>query len=154
MGETSTASLRLLPVQSNPAYAVKVTLDLLNVAVSRTDKALAPSFWRKLLGGTSRDHARAVVAASMEEARAIRGVLTESRQIAARMDGGTAKALLGSIDRVIKALDHWREAALDFEEAIFGSDEILVTRTRKLLVLCSDLRNPASGLGSGLITKT
>lgn len=143
MGEAGTASLRSLPVQANPAFAVKASLDRLITAVSRAEKALSPSFWRRLLGGIDRDHARAVVAASMEEARAIRGILSDARQAAFRTD---AKALLGSIDRILRSLDLWREAAIEFDEAVYGSDEKLIGRTRKLLVLCSDLRSPASGL--------
>jgi len=144
MGEAGNLSLRSLPVQSNPAYAVKVSLERLNTAIARADKALAPSFWKRLLGGTNRDHARAVVAASMEEARALRGVLAEARQAAFRAGGSS---LVGTIDRIVKSVDQWREAAIEFDEAVFGSDAKLLTRTRKLLSLCTGLRNPSTGLG-------
>lgn len=143
MGEAGTAQHWSLPVQSNPAHAVKSSLDRLSTALVKAEKALAPSFWRRILGGTNRDHARAVVAASMEEARAVRGVISDARKAAFRAD---AKALAGSVDRIMKSIDQWSQAAIEFDEAVFGADAKLLARTRKLIVLCSDLRNPASGL--------
>lgn len=146
MGEVVAASLRSLPVSTNPGYAVKIALERLHHAVARTEQAISPSFWKKMLGGTSKDHARGVVAVSLEDARSIRGVISDARHSAFAASDRSSKALLGSVDRVLKALDQWRDAALEFEEAIYGSDEILLMRTRKLMVLCSDLKNPASGI--------
>lgn len=144
MGEAGTSTLKSLPVQTNPAYAVKVSLERLHAIILKTERVLKPSWWRKMLGGTSRDHARSVVAVTREESRIVRGVFSEAR--AAAFASGTSKALIGSIDRAIKALDSWSEAAIDFEEAIYGSDEKLIHRTRKLVILCGDLKNPASGI--------
>lgn len=146
MGEAVTATLKSLPVHTNPGYAVRISLDRLHESVMRTEKALAPSFWKKLLGGTTKDHARGVVASCMEDARAVRSVISEAKQSAVSAADDRGRALHGSVDRVIKAMDQWRDAAVEFEEAVFGSDDALLLRTRKLLVLCSDLKNPASGL--------
>lgn len=143
MGEVSASALSSLPVQSNPAYAVKAALDKLQSSIGRSEKALAPSFLKRLLGGVSRDNARAVVAASLEDTRVIRSVMSEARIVAIHTD---AKALLGSVDRVVKAIDQWRETALEFDSAVYGSDDRLLQRTRKLATLCTDLRNPAAGL--------
>lgn len=143
MGEVSASALSALPVHTNPAYAVKTALEKLQSTIHRTEKALAPSFWRRLLGGTSRDHARAVVAASLEDTRVIRTVMSEARATAVQTD---SKALLGTVDRAVKAVDSWRDTALEFEGAVFGSDDRLLQRTRKLLTLCADLRSPASGI--------
>ncbi len=146
MGEAVTATLKSLPVQTNPGYAVRLSLDRLLVSIARTEKALAPSVWKKLLGGTSKDHARGIVAACMEEARAVRGVISQARHAATSSSDGRGGALLGSIDRIIQALDQWRDSALEFEEAVFGADQKLLLRTRKLQMLCKDLKNPACGL--------
>lgn len=143
MEEGGASALGSLPFQPDAAFAVKAALGRLQSSIHNSEKALAPSFLRRLVGGVSRDHARAVVAASLEDTRVVRSTISEIRTAAMH---GNAKALVGSVDRVIKALDLWRETALEFDGAVFGSDDRLLQRTRKLLTLCADLRNPASGI--------
>jgi hypothetical protein len=134
----------MLPVQSRPGYSAGIALDRLNITVRRVEKILAPRLWRKLLGAASKDHARAVVAACNEESKAIRIIFQEAKKHA-RISGANP-AIDGSLERVIKLMDQWREVGLEFEEAEFGSDQRLLSTTRRLITLCNDLKNPASGL--------
>lgn len=144
MSSASAIALHKLPVQSRPGYSARIALDKLNATANRVEKILAPKFWRKLLGGTSKDHARAVVAACGEESKAIRMIFQEAKNNA--RNKGTNSAMDGSLERVIKLMDQWRDIGLQFEEAEFGSDQLLLTTTRRLITLCNDLKNPAAGL--------
>lgn len=144
MTSASGIALHMLPVQSRPGYSARIALDRLNVTASRVEKILAPKFWRKLLGAVSNDHARAVVAASGEESKAIRIIFLEAKKHA--RNSSSNPAIDGSLERVIKLMDQWRDIGLDFEEAEFGSEQKLLSTTRRLIALCNDLKNPAAGL--------
>lgn len=136
-------ALHTLPVESNPEYSAKITLETLRKVIIRAERTLAPSIIRRLLGGNSRDHARAVIAAANEEIKAIKHTLFGVKNRMAR-HGQTA--LGGSIERLLKLIDQWREVAIEFEEATYGSDEKLLMTTRRVLVLANDLRDPAAGI--------
>lgn len=142
----ASTAIRSLPTRTRPAEAARVCLDRLHSVARSTESTLSPSVWKRFMGGASKDHKRAVVASSMEETRMLRSLLSETRTVAFSSPDGSLSALLGSIDRIIKAMDAWRDAAVEFQEAAFGSEEELLRLTRKLSALCADLRNPASGI--------
>jgi len=144
MASASGIALHMLPVQTRPGYSARIALDKLNATASRVESILAPKFWRKFLGGTSKDHARAVVAACGEESKAIRVIFQEAKKHA--RNNGANPAIDGSLERVIKLMDQWRDVGLEFEEAEFGADQKLLSTTRRLITLCNDLKNPAAGL--------
>jgi|SRR5690606_7005334 len=146
MASSPAIALQMLPVQSRPGYAASIALDRLSAVAKRVEKVLAPSFYKRLLKGSSgnKDHARAVVAACAEEVKAIRMVLQEAMLHANH--SRTNPAAAGSLERVIKLVDEWKDISLEFEEAAFGADQLLLATTRRLMTLCSDLKNPAAGL--------
>lgn len=141
MSSASAIALHKLPVQSRPGYSARIALDKLNATASRVESILAPKFWKKMLGGASKDHARAVVAACGEETKALRVIFQEAKK-----NAHNNAAIDGSLERVIKLMDQWRDIGLQFEEAEFGADQRLLATTRRLITLCNDLKNPAAGL--------
>ena len=77
MSAASVGSLKSLPVQTHPRFSVSVCIDRLIQCLLKTERALAPPVWKKLLGGVSRDHARAVAAACKADARIVRTAMRD-----------------------------------------------------------------------------
>lgn len=144
MSSGSAIALYALPIQTRPGYSARIALDKLNSTAQRVESILAPKFWTKLFGGSSNDHARAVVAACGEESKALRAIFQEAKRHAP--NAGSNPSIDGSLERIIALLDKWRDTCLEFEEADFGSDQRLLAITRKLIKLCIELKNPAAGL--------
>jgi len=137
-------ALNRLPVDSRPDLAARATLQVLSVSIGKACKVLAPPVWKRALGGITKDQARAVVAVCLEETRACRNTITDIRK-SARLKP-EYEALVGSCERLLALLDQWRNTALEFEEAVYGSDTILLGLSRRLLRLCSEIKSPAGGL--------
>lgn len=144
--------LKSLPVQTHPRFAATICIDRLTSCLTRTERALSPPMWRKLLGGVSRDHARAVAASCKADSRKIRAVvrdLIQALAVRAQELNERNGALKGYFERLLTLLDEWREWLRRFEENEYQADGRLLHITREMLVLCQTMRE--GGLGSGRI---
>src|SRR5699024_9179592 len=109
----------------------------------RVERALRPPVWRKLLGGVSRDHARAVAASCKADSRKIRtsvrdlihALATRAIELNERNS-----ALKGYFERLIALLDEWRDWLRRFEENEFQSDVRLLAVTKTMMTLCAAIK--------------
>lgn len=141
MSESVGPALYALPVESRPAYSARIALDKLVIASQKAERTLAPSFWRKMLGGTSKDYSRSVIALLLNDTKAIRDTFLTIRQTstARNMDG-----LTGTMTRLINVIDNWRKSALEYENATFGSGENLLFISQKMKILSESLSKETS----------
>ena len=136
MSQSVGSALYGLPVETRPGYSAKVALSKLAASAEKAERTLSPSFWRSLLGGTSKDHSRAVIAILLNDTKAIRDTLLLIRQTAADKSIGD---IHGISTRVVDAIDSWRKAALEYENATYGSDETLRHHSQKMRTLSEGL---------------
>jgi len=149
-------------------HPVWTAVDRMAAAAARVEAALQPSFFKRLLGGGSREFVRAVVAETLEEAGGVRRVLVDAiargtheaeayDAIAAeggpdaeraRSAGAHAMALVGTCERLLQAVDKWREASMAHQDNAIGAEERLLSMSRRIQTLARELRSPASGIRS------
>jgi hypothetical protein len=122
-------------------------------SASALQKALEPSFFRRLLGGITKDYARGVCAVSNERIRIVRGIVGQVAQVATATECKTSgielqkwKAISGTCRRILENLDEWRLSALDFEANTIGSHSALSDENKRLMNFFRDLEHPAAGL--------
>jgi len=151
-GRTLTA-LSSLPIQTYPGYSVRVAIAEAMKSSNALQRALEPSFFRKLLGGITKDYARSVCAVSNEQIRFVRGIVGQVAQVAMAAEGREYeaelqkwKAISGTCRRIIENLDRWRTLALDFEANTIGSHAALSSENKRLIHFLRDLDHPAAGL--------
>jgi hypothetical protein len=147
------AALSSLPIQTYPGYSVRTAIGEAVKSAITLQKALEPSFFRRLLGGITKDYARSICAISNEQIRVVRGIVGQVAQVAMAAEGRTNgvelqkwKAISGTCRRIIDKLDEWRSLALDFEANTIGSHAALVTENKRLMHFLRDLEHPAAGL--------
>lgn len=136
-------SLNSLPVQTHPRFTVSVCIDKLVICLVKTERALSPPVWKKLLGGVSRDHARAVAAACKADTRKVRTVIKDVIQsLAIRSASGKERnsGLRGYCERLLALVDEWRECVTRFEENEFQADSQLLQLTRTLMTICTSMK--------------
>lgn len=148
-------SLTALPWKSRPAYSLALCVTELAEIIEDVAHKLRPSFIRRLLGGVSRDHARAVTATVNGDVAAIVKIVTKIQDAAmdlalsndksARNDGN---ALFGYCERVTAECIKWREDASEFEANIFGSDKRLLERSTKVSTIMSALTRPLEAIAA------
>lgn len=135
--------LRSLPVQTHPRFAARICIDGLTACLSKVERALRPPLWRKLFGGVSRDHARAVAASCKADSRrirtAIRDLINALADRAVELNERNS-ALKGYLERLSALLDDWRNWLRRFEENEFQSDLNLLAVTGTMMTLCSSIR--------------
>lgn len=149
-----------------PGQAVWVAVDRMTAVAARVESVLAPSFFKKIMGGGGQELARAVVAATFEESGVVRRTLIEKSEAALQQasgleaiaDGGgdgsaearqaasQARAMAGTCDRIKVIVDRWREAAIAHQENHVGAAEQLLSVSRRFQALAKEIRTPASGL--------
>lgn len=151
-GRTLTA-LSSLPIQTYPGYSVRMAIVEAIKSSNTLQKALEPSFFRKLLGGITKDYARSICAISNEQIRVVRGIVGQVAQVAMAAEGRAHgselqkwKAISGTCRRIIENLDEWRLLALDFEANTIGSHAALSDENKRLIHFLRDLEHPAAGL--------
>lgn len=141
MSDSIGTALYGLPIESHPAASAKVALDKLVIVSEMADRTLEPKFWRKLLGGASKDHARSVIALLLNDTKAIRDTF---QIIELRIENLNNDALSGNLKRLISVTDNWRNIALEYENATYGADQRLILATQKMKVLSSGLQSEAT----------
>ena len=142
-------SLKALPIHSHPRHSVVVVAARILSCMERTEAALSPPFWRRLLGGVSRDHARSVAAACRTDVRLVRAAVKEIVEVLSRKSaegGDRFSGLKGYCEKVLFLLDRWRDYATRFEENEYMADERLLETTRSLQTICSSMREGRSEL--------
>lgn len=143
MSGATIGSLKSLPVETHPRFAVSVCIETLVICLSRTERALSPPIWKKFLGGVSRDHARAVAAACKADARKIRTTIKDViYSLAVRSASGKERnsGLRGYCERLLALVDEWRDCATRFEENEFLADQKLLELTRTLMTICAAMK--------------
>jgi hypothetical protein len=151
MSAGSVGSLKSLPVQTHPRFSVSVCVERLIQCLLKTERALAPPVWKKLLGGVSRDHARAVAAACKADARIVRSAMRDivtALSIKAVSSTDRISGLRGYCEKVLALVDQWRDLATRFEENEFQSDSRLLQTTRTLLTICMSLKGGRTELAA------
>jgi hypothetical protein len=151
---------------SVPGHTVWVAVDRMTEAAKRVESVLAPSFIKKIMGGGSREAARAVVAAAYEESGVVKRTLIDMSEAAIKQafgleaiadagkDGSAAaqqassqaRAMAGTCDRFRVIVDRWRDAAIGHQENHVGSAEQLLSVSKRFQALAKEIRTPASGL--------
>lgn len=142
--------LKSLPVHTHPRFAASICIDRLTACLVRAERALRPPVWRKMLGGVSRDHARAVAASCKADSRRIRSVIRDliyALATRAAENNERNSALKGYFERLLALLDEWRDWLRRFEENEFQADGRLLDVTRTMLTLCSMMKE--GGIGGG-----
>lgn len=144
------ASLSSLPIRTRPCYSMAICVPKLTEVVSAIEAVLYPPFWRKMLGGISKDHARAVIAALEEDLGALQKVINNARLSAeAIASGGEAgamrnmSALAGYCARLSESIKEWRKAADEFCAAAYNSRNLIESRT-------SDLSRTSEAVGKAI----
>jgi hypothetical protein len=135
--------LKSLPVQTHPRFAATICIERLTACLVRAERALRPPVWRKILGGVSRDHARAVAASCKADSRKIRMAIRDLIQALATRAmelNERNSALKGYFERLLALLDEWRDWLRRFEENEFQADGHLLAVTRNMLTLCSTIK--------------
>lgn len=140
------ALLSALPIRSRPGYALSVCLDKMQTIVERAQKSLKPPFLRRLLGGVSKDHARAVVATCNADLSAVMRVTKQIQTSANALGGPKGKAISGYCERLMKTSLEWSNKATDFESNIYGSLKELAECTARLAKVQETLEKPVSQL--------
>lgn len=151
MSAAGIGSLKSLPVQTHPRFAVSVCIDRLIQCLLKTERALDPPVWKKLLGGVSRDHARAVAAACKADARLVRSAMRDIvNALSFRAASGSERisGLRGYCEKVLALVDQWRDLATRFEENEFQADLRLLQMTRSLLTICMSLKGGRTELAA------
>lgn len=151
-----------------PGQAVWLAIDRMTGAAARVESVLAPSIFRRLIGGANRELGRAVVAAAFEESGMARRTLIDMAEAAIKQASGLevvagsggegsamaqqaasqARAMAGTCERLKEMIDRWRDAALAHQENEVGATEKLLNVSRRFQTLAKDIRTPASGLYS------
>lgn len=151
MSAASVGSLKSLPIQTHPRFSVSVCIDRLVACLVRTEKALDPPVWKKMLGGVSRDHARAVTATCKAEARIVRAAIRDIiNQLSIRAVSNSERnsGLRGYCEKVLGLVDEWRDFATRFEENEFKADSRLLQTTRILLTICTSMKGVRTELAA------
>lgn len=144
-------SLKALPVETHPRFSVSVCVDRLSKCLIKTEEALDPPFWKKMLGGVSRDHARAVAATCKADARVIRTAIRDIiADLGFRAVSGAERnaGLRGYCEKVLTLVDEWRDLATRFEENEYQADILLLDKTRVLLTICIAMRGVKTELAA------
>jgi hypothetical protein len=151
--EDKIALLSNLPLRTRPGFSLDACLSKMNSVTTRAYKNVKPPLYRRLMGGVSKDHARAVVATCHADLTAILRVTSQiqniSKNMASSEDEATrhaGNALVGYCQRLIGATHDWSKKASDFEANIFGSDKELLEQCQRLLKLHDTLFKPISNL--------
>jgi hypothetical protein len=147
------ALISTLPISERPGYSLSICLEKTKSILDRTNKCLKPSFLKRLMGGISKDHARAVVASCNTDLAMVVRVASQIRRVGDThaMDGtGKAvnfgKALSGYSDRLITNAMEWATKAKSFESAEFGSQSQLLEQSEKFSKLVEFLESPIATL--------
>ncbi|NTF17049.1 hypothetical protein G6L37_01225 [Agrobacterium rubi] len=151
MSAAGVGSLKSLPVQTHPRFSVSVCIERLVQCLLKTERALDPPIWKKVFGGVSRDHARAVAAACKADARIVRTAIRDiiaSLGFRAVSSSERNSGLRGYCEKVLGLVDEWRDLATRFEENEFQSDERLLHTTRTLLTICMAMRGARTELAA------
>jgi hypothetical protein len=151
MSTAGVGSLKSLPVQTHPRFSVSVCIERLVQCLVKTEKALAPPVWKKMLGGVSRDHARAVAAACKADARIVRTAIRDiinSLSMRAVSSSERNSGLKGYCEKILYLVDTWRDLATRFEENEFQADIRLLETTRTLLTICMSIRGGRTELAA------
>ena len=151
MSAAGGGSLKSLPVQTHPRFSVSVCIERLVQCLIKTEKALDPPIWKKMLGGVSRDHARAVAAACKADTRIVRSAIRDiiaSLGLRALSSSERNAGLRGYCEKVLGLVDEWRDLATRFEENEYQSDAKLLETTRTLLTICMSMRGARTELAA------
>ena len=151
--EDKIALLSNLPLRTRPGFSLDACLSKMNSVITRAYKNVKPPFFRRLMGGVSKDHARAVVATCHADLTAILRVTLQIQNVSKAMstsgDEATrhaGKALSGYCQRLIGAAHDWSSKASDFEANVFGSEKELLEQCHKLIKLHETLVKPVGNL--------
>ncbi|MCZ7860723.1 hypothetical protein O9X98_04835 [Agrobacterium salinitolerans] len=147
------ALLSNLPLRTRPGFSLDACLSKMNSVITRAHRNIKPPFFRRLMGGVSKDHARAVVATCHADLTAILRVTLQIQNVCKAMstsaDEATrhaGNALSGYCQRLIGAAHDWSSKASDFEANVFGSEKELLEQCRKLIRLHDTLAKPVGNL--------
>jgi hypothetical protein len=140
------AVLSSLPIRTRPGYSMGMCMPKIHDVVTKIEKVLDPPFWRKMLGGVSKDHARAMVAALEEDLGALLKVTNNAKLAAEALstqeeDGArrNVAALAGYCARLAAAIQEWRKAAVEYCAATYGSRKVIEDRTISLARTCETI---------------
>ena len=127
------ALLGSLPIERKPGYSLSFCIEIIEPLIARTQKTLKPSFFKRAMGGISKDHNRTVVAACNEDLNAVARQISKVQRVSFDCeDFKRGSTLSGFCERLSGLLLEWRNAALAFEANTYGSD-------KRLLIQCNDL---------------
>jgi hypothetical protein len=147
------ALLSNLPLRTRPGFSLDACLSKMKTVMTRAHRSIAPPFFRRLMGGVTKDHARAVVATCHADLAAILRVTFQIQNVCKGMatsdDDATRRAgnaLAGYCQRLIDTSHDWSKRALDFEANIFGSDRELIEQCQRLEKLHETLAKPVGRL--------
>ncbi|MBY3155463.1 hypothetical protein HFO56_24355 [Rhizobium laguerreae] len=142
-----------LPLRTRPGFSLDACLSKIGSIIERAHRNIDPPFYRRLMGGVSKDHARAVVATCHADLTAILRVTLQIQNICKDMassgDEATrhaGNALAGYCQRLIVATHDWSARASDFEANIFGSEKALLEQCQRLTRLHETLAKPVDNL--------
>lgn len=147
------APLSNLPLRTRPGYSLNVCLSRMHASVSRAHKSIKPPFFRRLMGGMSKDHARSVVATCHADLIAIYRITVQIQSVCKAManaaDESTrhrGNALAGFCERILSTTHDWSSKATDFEANLFGSEKGMLEQCQRLLRLQETLAKPVANL--------
>lgn len=156
MTDDKIALLNTLPLTTRPGYCLDICLDKMQTILARARKNIQPSFFRKLLGGVSKDHARSVVATCNADLVATVRVILRIQNVCKAMamsDDDRARhranALAGYCERLMSAAQEWSGAANEFEANVFGSQRELAEQCNRLARIQDNLVKPVANLVEG-----
>lgn len=147
------ALLSNLPLRTRPGFSLDACLSKMSSVITRAHRNINPPFFRRLMGGVSKDHARSVVATCHADLAAILRVTVQIQNVSKVMstsgDEATrhaGNALSGYCQRLIEAARAWSKKASDFEANVFGSEKELLEQCQKLIRLHETLAKPVGNL--------
>lgn len=147
------ALLSNLPLRTRPGFSLDACLSKMASVIAKAYRNIKPPFYRRLMGGVSKDHARAVVATCHADLTAILRVTMQIQNVckamAASGDEATrhaGNALSGYCQRLIGASHDWSAKASDFEANIFGSEKELLEQCQRLTRIHETLAKPVGNL--------
>lgn len=136
------APLSGLPLSARPGFSLEACFSRMHAVITRAHRNISPPLFRRLMGGISKDHARAIVATCHADIAAIVRTANQIQNVCSGMSDSAdektrhrGKALGGICHRLITASREWSTAASEFEANIFGSDKSLVEACLRLLKL-------------------
>ena len=147
------ALLSTLPITTRPGYSLDICLSKMQAIVARAHKNIRPSFFRRLMGGVSKDHARSVVATCNADLTAAVRVTVQiqnvCKSLAASGDERSrhrGSALAGYCERLMSSALEWSGTANDFEANVYGSERELIDQCQRLARIQDTLVKPVANL--------